>query len=417
MHPARLLLLAALAFAALGVVPVHAWAAPPGLEAFVAEVVARNPSLRAGALRTTAFRQEASAAGLWPDPSVSVMVDQVPGNEGEMPMFQYRLTQMIPWPGKLGLMEAAIERQGDAAAAQLEVRRLDLIVEARRSYLMLYANARLREINAENRALAGTIAAAALSRYATGAGGHHEAARAQVEQAALEVDALNLAAERASVVAMLNALRDRPATTDIADPAPAADAGAAQRSLAALTARAVQQRPELKVMEAMQREASTMGALARRERYPDLMASAWYNQMIGEPDSAGLMIGVTLPVFGLARQSRRASAFESRAASAAEDAAAMRAMIRGQVADAYQRVEIAARETRLLRELVLPRARQSYEASVIGYTTGTVDIIGVLDARRALQNTARAIVAATVRREVASAELARAVGGAIEEQP
>jgi outer membrane protein, heavy metal efflux system len=169
-------------------------------------------------------------------------------------------------------------------------------------------------------------------------------------------------------------------------------------------------------MAAMRREAQAMGDLARRERYPDLMASAWYNQMIGEPDSAGVMLGVTLPVFGVTRQSRRAAAFDSRAASAAEEAAAMRAMIRGQVAEAYQKVETATRELRLLKELALPRARQSLESSLAAYTTGAVDLVGVLEARRALQTAARAIVMATVRREAALADLSRAVGGSIQEE-
>jgi outer membrane protein TolC len=416
---ARLLLLSVLlALAALAVSGGAAAATASALEAFVAEVLERNPSLRAGARRTAAFRHEASAADLWPDPALSVMVDRVPGHEGgEMPMVQYQLSQMIPWPGKLGLMRDAIERQGDAAAAQLEMRRLDLALEARRGYLMLLLNARLREINAASRGLADTIAAAALSRYATGAGGHHEVARAQVEQAALEVEALNLAGERVSALAMLNALRDRPPATTLPDPPAGIETPFGRASLAALMDRATRDRPELKAMAAMQREARAMGDLAKRERYPDLMASVWYNQMLGGPDTAGVMLGVTLPLFGVQRQDRRAAAWGSRAAAAGDEAAAMRAMIRAQVAEAYQQAATAARVLDLLRKMALPRAQQSLESALAAYATGALDLTAVLDARRALQSAERAIAAAAVRRELSLAALRRAVGGTIEEEP
>jgi outer membrane protein TolC len=324
---------------------------------------------------------------------------------------------MIPWPGKLGLMRDAVDRQGDAAAAQIEVRRLEIALEARRGYLMLLLNARLRQVNTASRALIDTITAAALSRYATGAGGHHEVARAQVEQAALDVEALNLAGERASVVAMLNGLRDRPPETAVPDPPAGLETPLAGAPRAALMDRAARERPEIKVMAAMQREARAMGDLALRERYPDLMASVWYNQMLGAPDSAGVMLGVTLPIFGVARQNRRAAAWGSRAAAAADEIAAMRAMIRAQVAEAHQQVETAGRELTLLRRVALPRAEQSLASALAAYATGALDLTAVLDARRALQTAERAIAAAQVRRELAIAALKRAIGGPIGEEP
>src|SRR4029079_8784218 len=100
------------------------------------------------------------------------------------------------------------------------------------------------------RGLAATIAAAALGRYGAGTGDHHEVARAQVEVSALDVELLNLDGERASIVAMLNALRDHPPDAAIPDP-PDPPTRPANEALAKLVDQAVQQRPELKEMEAM----------------------------------------------------------------------------------------------------------------------------------------------------------------------
>lgn len=137
------------------------------LDAFVAEVLARSPSLRAGALRRDASRREATAAGIYPDPTLNVMVDNVP-EVAEMPMVRYQLGQMFMWPGKLGLMETAALRTADVAGANLETLRLQLRLDAKRSFYMLLLNARRREITKAARSLAATVANAALGRYGAG---------------------------------------------------------------------------------------------------------------------------------------------------------------------------------------------------------------------------------------------------------
>ena len=385
-------------------------ASPVSVDVLVGEVIERNPSVRARALRRDALGGEARAAGIYPDPQIAVMVDRVPqAHEAEMPMVRYQATQMFPWPGKLPLMRTAVERQRDAAGADVDVRRLDLRLEAKRAYFMLALNASRREINRASRNLAATIAQASLGRYATGVGGHHDVIRAQVEVNALDVEITNLDGERMVTIAMINSLRDRPADVAIVDPTvvptPASDA-----TLASLTERANAQRPELKGMRAMQSEALAMADLARRERYPDVMGSVWMNQNIGAPASAGGMVGVTIPVFGLARQGYRAGAFDARAHGAAEDAASMRAMIRFEVADALVRVQTTTRRVELIDTVVLPKARESFESSLAGYGAGTVDLVGLLDARRSLQTASLMLAEARIEREIAFAELERAVG-------
>ena len=386
------------------------------LDAYVRDVLTRSPSLRARASTYTAYREDAIATGKWPDPSVAVMVDRIPERMGgDMPMLRYQVSQMVPWPGKLGLMRSAAERQGDAAAADVDVRRLDLRLQAKRGWYMLLLNSKRREVNRAARNLAATIAAASLGRYGSGVGGHHEVARAQVEVSALDVQLIDLEGERASVVAMLNALRDQPLDTAVGepsgDPSPPMELAAV-----ALVDRAISLRPELRGMRAMEAEATAMASLARREVYPDLMGSVWVNQMIGSTGvgpTVGVMVGGTIPVFGVSRQSHRAAAFDARAQAATNEQAAMRAMVRYEVSDALIRVQTTTRQLDLVRTVALPRARESFEASLAGFGAGTVDVIGVLDARRALQSAHLVAAEAQVAREVALADLERAVGGPI----
>jgi outer membrane protein TolC len=401
-----MLLMASLTLAHVG----HAQSS--GMDAFVREVLSRNPSLRAEALRRDASRQGAKAEGLWPDPVASVMVDRVPEHAGatEMPMIRYQVQQMLPWPGKLGMMRSAAESQADEASASEQVRKLDLVLDAKRAWLMLLLNRRQREINRVSFGLLTSIASAAAARYGAGTGGHHELARADVERNAVEVEKVALDGERVSVVAMLNALRNLPADAPIADPEPF-ESSPLKVNAPDLVNTALRERPEVKRMEAMVREMGSMADLARRERYPDLMVGAWFNQMIGEPSSAGAMVGVAVPVFGIRRQNRRAGAFDLRSSSAQSDVDAMRAMVRFEVADASRKVETATREVEFLRAIASPRAHESFEVSLASYATGGADMTALLEARRALQAVELATVQAVVSREMALAELERATGG------
>jgi outer membrane protein, heavy metal efflux system len=390
-------------------------ATDPALARFVAEVLGRNPGLTARGLDRESVRRETDAAGLYPDPELSVMLDNVPERMGgDMPMVRYQVSQMLPWPGKLGLMEQAMARKADGRAAIARVRALDLEQESKRAYLMLCLNAGLREVNHSSRELLTTIANAALARYSAGPGGHHEVVRAEVERNAVDVEAIDLEGERVSTVAMMNALRDRPAETPIADPPlpDPADLGAIP-TLTELTRVAEARRPELDTMRAMQREETTMASLARRERLPDFMASLWYNQNIGGPDAGGLMVGATLPIFNVTRQNRRAQAADLRAASAEADLRAMRAMIRFEVSDARRRLETASRSLDFVDKVAGPRAQQSFASSLSAFSTGTIDIVGVMDAWRALQSVEQARVQALVARATAMADVERAIASPI----
>jgi outer membrane protein, heavy metal efflux system len=389
-------------------------AAPSAMEAFVAEVLRNNPSLSARTLARAAVDREASAAGFWPDPAVAVMLDNVPEREGgEMPMVRYQLSQMFPWPGKLDLMRAAVARRGDRAQADTDTRRLELVFDARRAYLMLALNAQRREINRGSKSLLDIVQRAALARYGAGVGDHHDVSRSQVERNALDLAAIDLDGERSAVLAMMNALRNKRSDAAIADPILAKDDEPALPRARKLEALALARRPELKRMRAMQREEGAMAALARRERYPDIMTSVWYNQMLGAPDSGGVMVGAALPVFGARKQNRLAGAADLRSQSVDRDAQAMRAMIRFEVADAARKVRTAAKTLAFLRDVAQKRAQDSFQSGIAGYGAGTLDIVGVLDAWRALQAVELARAEANVMHSMAWAELERAVGSRV----
>lgn len=413
MRPASLILRTIAVVCGLVILPAgRARAAEPALDRFVTEVLDRNPGLKARGLEAQSYRRDATAAGILPDPEVSIMVDRVPERMGgEMPMVRYQVNQMLPWPGKLGLMRDALVRRAEGKSAAAEVKAIDLTREAKQAFSMLRANARLRELNRLNHGLLTTIVEATLARYGAGTGGHHEVARAEVERGTLDVEAIDLEGERVSTMAMMNALRDRPVDTPIPDPPPFDTRDSQLPTLADMTRLAESRRPELQAMRAMRREETTMAELNRRERLPDLMAGVWYNQMLGAPDSAGIMLGANLPIFSVPRRNRMAEASELRARSAQSELEAMRAMIRFEVADALRRLTTSSRALELLHTVAEPRARESYGSSLSAYVTGATDILGVLEAWRALQRVERSELELLNARELAWIDLEHAVSG------
>ena len=111
------------------------------------------------------------------------------------------------------------------------------------------------------------------------------------------------------------------------------------------------------------------------------------------------------------RGDRKALAADLRAASAQEDLQGMQAMIRFEVADARRRLETASRTLDLVTKVAAPRAQQSFASSLSAFSTGTADIVGVLDAWRALQSVEQARIQALVGRAMALADVERAIAG------
>ena len=81
--------------------------------------------------------------------------------------------------------------------------------------------------------------------------------------------------------------------------------------------------------------------------------------------------------------------------------------------DALRRLDTASRSLDLVVRVAAPRAEQSFASSLSGFSTGTVDMVGVLEAWRALQSVERVRVEILVARALAFADLERASAGPI----
>ena len=359
-----------------------------------------NPRITAARALFRAATTRIPGAKRPPDPQLQLgfMNYTLPGL-APMPtlgMTQLQLMQMLPLGGKLGLAG----RVAGAQAAAVGERASDVVWELRNSTAMafydLYATDQQLGVARETLRLLKDVALTAESMYRVGQGRQADVLRAQVEIARMAEDTLRMHAMRATMVARLNALLNRDATTEVATPAlPAFPVALPAREQ--LDSIAAGTRPMIRAGLEDVRAAEASATLARRELIPDLQVGVQYAQRgatmttvdaSGAPMSerttermGSLMLGVSVPIFARDRQLQMRVEANAMKAMAEADVAAMRAETRGKIGEAYASLTRARDLATLYRTTVLPQAEATVASAMSAYRSGSVDFMTLLDDR------------------------------------
>ena len=218
----------------------------PAVRELVRDGLARNPTVATAAAVARASLQQAPQAKALPDPVVGVTgYLSSPETRVGPQRLMATLSQRLPWSGKRGLREQAALRQAHALVADVGARRLDLVTEVRRlSYEVAYLDAYRRVVKTDRDTLI-HYERLARARYASGVGIEQRVIKLQAEITKDDNRLLDIAARRATLVAALNALRDRPQGTPVSEIA-LPHATKVAPPLAVLRARALDVRPELR---------------------------------------------------------------------------------------------------------------------------------------------------------------------------
>ena len=409
---ARAVLLACLAALAL---PARAQAPDTlRLDAVLDAVYADNPTLAAARLDARALARRGDQVGALPDPTASVMVAPYPiltarGTQRS----QWRVEQMLPWPGTLGLRRDAADAAADAARLGADQVALDLARDATRAYADLVRTQEAADVVRAFQARLSAFAEAAAVRYEVGRGPQGAILQVQLERQRLGERLIEFERQRDAAVQTLARVLDRPDLTVgrvVTPPAALPDA-------ADLGALALDLRPEVAAAQARIDQAEVDVALAERAYYPDLGVGVVYTDIAPADapptatgrDALGLMASVRIP---LGRDRLRAGVQEARLRQRAAEVRleATQTAIQTDLADALSDARRAAEAVALYRDTLLPLSLTTVESALAGYTTGTVDFLAFLDAERARFQIQLGLVDARARLLDASADLARAVG-------
>ena len=388
----------------------------------VAEVVEANPDLAAISARAEALAALPDQLGTLPDPWLSLKllnlpVDSFSFSQEGMTQTQLSISQMLPFPGKLGLRQDAAEAMADAAGFGVEELRLTLIRDVKMVWWNLFFLDRALEVVENNQVLMRQFIEVAESKYSVGKGLQQDVLLAQLELSKLLDNQVDLEGQRRNESIRLSTLLDRTATAALVLPREVAEHFPSPRDEAQLMARAVEIRPILAAQREQLEAARLRLALAKRDYYPDFSVGAAYGLRQGDnpngssrADLASLMLGMSLPIYTGTRQDR---AVDQRGAERLQQRFAL-ADVLNRVEDAIGRALSDYRRGRekaeLFKTAIIPQAQQTVSSMLAGYQVNKVDFLNVVRAQITLYNYETQYWNALSSARQAAARLVAAVG-------
>jgi outer membrane protein TolC len=389
------LLIAATLSAAGG--PARAEAPPalgdqPALSDYLDYAERNNPGLQAAYATWRAALERVPQARAFPDPRVTYQYYFEPVETRVGPQrWSLGISQMLPFLGKRGLRGDAASEAAEAARERYEAEKLRVAYRVKDAYHEYVYLARGLEILRENLKLMEYFESVARTLYEVGSSKHADVIRAQVELGKLEDRLRTMEDLRGPIVARLNAALNRPLDEPLPWPNPVATPVpqiADERVYELLRAA----NPELRAREHEVRREEFAADLAGKDYFPDLTLGLNYiatdharmSGVRGSGDDPVIgSVSINIPIWygkyaaGVREAERRRDA-----------AARMREETRNRLStDArlvLYRLDDAARKVDLYGNTLVPKGRESIEATETSYRAGKATFLELVDSERVL---------------------------------
>lgn len=381
--------IALIAFWGLSCGPLEAREAalPPVLAGLIEEALANNPDLRAAEARWQLYRHRIGAAGALDDPFLSFSLNNYPvdsfkGNETPMSGKVIKLSQNLPFPGKLAAQEELAGQQALWYKNAYEDNRLQLIRMVKDAYFTLFYYEKAVGITEKKLKLLDDFVRLTETNYEVGRGLQQDVLRAQVENSRLIDTLYGLRQQRESALAGLNSLLNRPTATTVG-PLAEFEMQSVSMSLEEIKQQAVARRPLYAAYNSLIERYRLQRKLARLNYRPDFKVGLAYTVREPNPgddgtDFVGIEFGVNLPLFRDKRDAAVAEA-DSSVRMAMEQFKDFQARVNFNLHDAYVQMQKNHDQAALYKTGIIPQASQSYEAALSAYQVGKVSFLTLID--------------------------------------
>ena len=397
------------------------------LRLLLEEVLQRNPRLARLQAEAAAIEQRAPQVKALPNPTATLTWFVLPPQTRVGPQrAAVKLTQQLPWFGTLKIDEQAALWDAVASRAVLEAARIDVISEARADYHELQFLHVESQVVEEDRATLEHYAELALARYASGVGFNQTVIKVQAEITRTETRLLSLAARRATVVARLNAQRDRPQAAPIV-------VGESDRrqpvalDLGELRSRALDRRPEIAAANGMVEAAASRVEKSKKAYSPNVVVGLNYGYVSRRDDQAGRLVppedngqdilgltgGISVPLWRTSLEAGVEEGVQNRLA-AEEGRREVTAVIDGELGDLVHRIPLLEEQVALYDGALIVQASQSLRSAESAYASGTANALDLLDAERVLLQVRIAAERVRSDLDVAYAKLEGVIAGPLE---
>ncbi len=364
-----------------------------GAEDYVRLALERNPSIHAARAKVRRMGERIPQVTSLDDPMLNVtpigqMAETAAGQVGLMT----GISQKLPFPGKLDARGGIAAADVEMAKSDLERIRLAVIADTRQAYWGYYFSTRAIEVTQQSRDLLAQLQQSAESRYKANLATQQDVLRANVELSNLDNELLTLAQQRTTAAAMLNSLLDRSVTASLPSPEPV-ELEKIAVNLDDLLQLAAAANPDLSKINARIEGERQRLRLAKLQRWPDLTVGLTYNfvdedglaVMANGRDQWWVSFVINLPIWGgKLRAGEREAMWGMREGIA--DLLSAKNRVAFQVQDAAVKAQTQQRLVILFRDVILPQARQTVDASASGYQAGKVDFLTMVDNWRNLLN-------------------------------
>lgn len=348
----------------------------------VAEILTANPQMEVVQAVWEASATKSASESAWADPQFRYTMAPLTIGSNETSYGQrFELSQKISWPGKLRLRGEVADHQAHAQYENIAAVKLMLASMAKSLFADWYFIYRSIEINKVNQDLFDEFRHSAVTRYGAGLASKQDALRADVERNLLKHQAIVLRREQQTILARINTLLNRPPDAFIPPPHSLAEIKSLPE-LKGLRIRALQSRPELKVMIATIDAGRAQVELAELEYYPDFNVSAGYNSLWENEDKRFTVgVGVNLPLWQAKRNAAEKEA-QAKVKQARWRKTELEAKINEELQIAYVRVEESLHVLKLYREQLTPLADADLNAARADYQAGKSDFLTLISSEK-----------------------------------
>lgn len=362
--------------------------------------VSDNPNLAEVQERYKALLEVPSQVGALPDPMVSLNAmnfptDSFDRDQEPMTQLQVGISQVIPFPGKLGLKEEAAAYDAKAAGHSVDEVRLQLVKNVKSKWWQLYYLDRALDTVKNNQVLLRQFITVAQTKYETGKGLQQDVLLAQLELSRLMDQEIQLSAIRRNQAIKLNILMDRPANDVVVLPDQVSKLMPALVDESALYLQAESSRPLLKKMETKIEAAESRLDLAKRDYYPNFKLGVTYGDRTGDnpppmggsrSDFFSVMVGVKIPLYSGRKQSKAVSQRSSELQMNHYALLDEKGMVMAAISSAVTDYQEAKQQFSLYGSGIVPQAQQTVQSMLAGYQVSEVDFLNLVRSQMTLFN-------------------------------
>lgn len=353
----------------------------------------RNPELAAFAKEKRALGGVTLQAGLLPNPDLVIMaenagnlqrVNNAPGTtikEVEQQDTTLRINQLIELGGKRAARVKAASLGEEVAGQAYEARRVELIAQVANVFTDVLAGQEQLRLAEESQQLAQRVVNIVSKRVQSGKVPPIEETKVEVTFSTTEIALVQAQRDLAAARKRL-ALLWGSSFPQFNKALGNLESLVALPSFEALAERALASPMALRAMKNMEQRKALL-EVEQTRRIPNLTVIAGvlnHSQTGGTTAVAG--ISIPLQIFDR-NQGNLREAYQ-RVDKAMDEQMATELRLKTELTQAYEALSAAQNETRILRNNILPKARNAFEVTNKGYELGKFGFLEVLDAQRTL---------------------------------